>query len=153
MEFDNIGKKCEYCKRQVFLPLQCSDCLQNFCEDHVKPKEHECRSNNNNNKIIPSNNIQNLLIGKCVICKISLTPINEYHCKNCGKKVCLIHRYPETHDCGKITNFEKAQENKNWQNESSGYTRKKRKNRDDDTETKSSEKSIKDESCACCIIF
>ena len=34
MEFDNIGKKCNYCNQRDFLPIICLHCKKHFCKEH-----------------------------------------------------------------------------------------------------------------------
>jgi len=35
-------------------------------------------------------------------CKTKLLPINTYSCDNCGKNLCLSHRYQDTHECKRV---------------------------------------------------
>ena len=34
--------KCQLCKKDVFMPFQCSYCGQYFCDEHRLPENHLC---------------------------------------------------------------------------------------------------------------
>jgi len=56
----------------------------------------ECRLRKNLKK-----NGENQQFCAAKACKTKLTSVNIFKCKNCGKEVCLKHRFEEDHECVK----------------------------------------------------
>ena len=53
MEFEDLGKHCEYCRQKDILPFQCGNCKKYFCLQHIRIEEHKCEKKSiNNNTII-----------------------------------------------------------------------------------------------------
>eukprot|EP00826_Nyctotherus_ovalis_P042210 TRINITY_DN4318_c0_g1_i1.p1 TRINITY_DN4318_c0_g1~~TRINITY_DN4318_c0_g1_i1.p1 ORF type:complete len:151 (+),score=13.30 TRINITY_DN4318_c0_g1_i1:98-550(+) len=149
MEFSDVGAYCAYtyCRKQVYLPVKCSNCGLQYCEKHVQPQDHECPKNSaKNSKTNIAENNQTKSLEKCPICKVKLTPINEFICKTCKLKVCLQHRYHEEHSLvnGNNVQTERATETKlnhASRKEKAKCERKELKDKDSDKAK-----------CSCCII-
>ena len=97
-----------------------------YCKDHRIYKEHNCTGFTLGKRVFvcPSCNkgveiIENqdwnaiydthVAIGECTSrvidkckvrgCKATLTHINSLTCNRCHQKTCLVHRYPDSHNC------------------------------------------------------
>jgi hypothetical protein len=55
MEFQNLGKHCEFsgCQQLDFLPFKCDGCEKAFCLDHRSFKSHSCHEKNITNSLVP----------------------------------------------------------------------------------------------------
>ncbi len=54
MEFDDIGKHCQYgtCNLKDFLPFKCDGCLKFYCLEHYTYDSHECSNPNHNSNLM-----------------------------------------------------------------------------------------------------
>ena len=41
MEFTDLGKHCDFCNKQDYLPFNCDKCKKYFCKEHWK--QHNCK--------------------------------------------------------------------------------------------------------------
>ncbi len=137
MEFADLGTHCayKYHNGQTFLPRTCPDCKKQFCEEHIRPEAHDCpdckKSEPKHNDSANKKPVQ-----LCAVCKQLLTPVNEYTCKDCGKRVCMTHRFADLHGCPS----EKAKE---------GASADKKAERTEKSKTKAKKQPP---GCACCTI-
>ena len=110
MEFDNLGKCCYICHQRDFLPFQCDRCHQYYCLNHRTPESHNCpvtiKSNKPTKKKPPKTGYKCSVVG----CKQTLLFANK--CGRCGKQHCLLHRFPDTHNCILPRNTRRVKPNK-----------------------------------------
>ena len=52
MEFEDLGKHCEFCHQKDILPFRCNCCNKYFCLDHIKREEHKCPLANANDRSV-----------------------------------------------------------------------------------------------------
>ena len=124
MEFVNLGAHCSEmtCKQQDFLPFLCEHCKLYFCKDHRT--HHNCSAYEESVFKCPvcskgigikpgqdpnylwefhfnSGNCKKSSSQVCCApkCRKKLTQINSIKCSDCGKTVCLSHRYKDQHPC------------------------------------------------------
>ena len=99
----NIGCQCEYddCHIHDYLPFLCDKCNKYFCFDHKDYINHKC--------VKYTDNLQPLIKRKtsrkryvCSHSKCKLKNQVNIKCFKCNKNYCLLHRYPEKHDCNKV---------------------------------------------------
>jgi predicted nucleic acid binding AN1-type Zn finger protein len=43
MEFSDLGKMCNFCNRQDYLPIKCDNCHKFFCSEHSSMDSHKCQ--------------------------------------------------------------------------------------------------------------
>ena len=58
MEFEDLGKHCEYCRQKDILPFQCGYCKKYFCLQHIDIEKHKCEKRGLDDKTI-------ILCSKC----------------------------------------------------------------------------------------
>jgi hypothetical protein len=95
MEFDNIGKKCNYCNQRDFLPIICLHCKKHFCKEHSFFENHNC-TNIKKKEICKSSSIY---IEKCNVKGCKKKEIIKFICKICNKNYCMLHRFADSHNC------------------------------------------------------
>jgi predicted nucleic acid binding AN1-type Zn finger protein len=94
MEFYNLGSHCFFCHQKDFLPFQCSQCQEKFCEIHKFPEQHFCKKNQTKKKQIP------IKMKPCQMLNCEENSIIQ--CNSCHDSFCSSHHLPEIHLCKKI---------------------------------------------------
>ena len=114
------------CRQRDFLPFSCDRCRQVFCLAHRTPESHNCvvSSDSSNVMICPKcNHAVKVITGvdpqttlsahqrsacypsrespPCPVsgCDKKLTESGSVVCPSCRKRVCLVHRYEDSHNC------------------------------------------------------
>jgi predicted nucleic acid binding AN1-type Zn finger protein len=117
------------CNQLDFLPFECDGCGKVFCMEHRTYRDHGCAKAADQGRTVlicvacgvaiertPGQDDRAVLDAharsrrcdpakkhkpRCPArrCKETLTFSNTSHCKTCGLKVCLKHRFPTDHDC------------------------------------------------------
>ncbi|XP_073060340.1 zinc finger AN1 domain-containing stress-associated protein 12 [Primulina eburnea] len=130
--FPDLGSHCELpdCHQLDFLPFSCNACHKIFCLEHRSYGSHRCpNSDSGSRKVLVcevcSHAIETTGHGEeeekkilekhdcdpkkkkkpaCPVrrCKEVLTFSNTSSCKICRINVCLRHRFPMDHNCGKL---------------------------------------------------
>ena len=73
------------CLSKDFVPFKCVYCKLIFCTSHYDISDHNCY-------VAP-------VMCKVEGCSTVLTFNNSYICKLCNLKVCLRHKFRDTHNC------------------------------------------------------
>ena len=49
MEFQSLKTHCSepYCNMLTYVPIQCSDCKNYFCQKHINSDQHKCKNSTN----------------------------------------------------------------------------------------------------------
>jgi len=129
-QFSDLGATCSMpaCKQQDFLPFVCDLCQKKFCLDHRTSISHHCPHSRPevNALICPkchktvkvrTGDDQDMLLEahfarqckpssetkSCPVkgCDKKLTDSGSVVCPKCKARVCLVHRYEDTHSCPK----------------------------------------------------
>ena len=127
-QFSDLGSVCvaNGCKQQDFLPFECENCHKMFCLDHRTPKSHNCSQNGPDVNVIICETCKKSIkirtgedflrvkelhalryctpIPVIVFCPVrgcpnKLTDSGSIVCPNCKTRVCLSHRYQDSHKC------------------------------------------------------
>lgn len=98
MDFADLGKHCHFCKQQDYLPIKCSNCGNHFCSAHAR--DHNCPCTVDNIKKFIDKKNKSTTRYRCTYehCKKKKVSI-DISCKLCKKRMCIPHRFPETHEC------------------------------------------------------
>ena len=104
MDFENVGRKCEYsnCNTIDFLPFYCNSCHKYYCLQHKDYSSHQCDNDPFKSKLVKSKSKSKKVKSKKYICNYpncKETNIVEILCVNCKKHYCLKHRFKELHGC------------------------------------------------------
>ena len=100
MEFSDIGRRCEACGIQDYLPFRCDSCNRYYCLAHKDHNEHECVNNpyTKANKVVSSDKNESRVY-KCNYPNCKSRSVVEFKCMRCNRHYCLTHRYSEVHNC------------------------------------------------------
>ena len=127
-QFSDLGAICHLqdCKQRDFLPFQCDRCHHSFCVAHRTPDSHNCSvSTNERNVLICSKCHSTIRLSSnddpatamafhqkrsckpvadtpnCPVpgCDKKLTEGGSIVCPRCKRRVCLSHRYEDSHNC------------------------------------------------------
>mmetsp|Transcript_12752 Transcript_12752/g.19296 ORF Transcript_12752/g.19296 Transcript_12752/m.19296 type:complete len:128 (-) Transcript_12752:22-405(-) len=110
----NIGKVCQHCSRQDYLPFQCEQCHHYFCKEHWEAHQScSTKTSLDSAKEIhpslpaPSSNTAT----QCA--QPSCKPKKGFQvmtfCQNCENNYCLKHRFQDQHTCVKKKNTKSNQ--------------------------------------------
>ena len=100
MEFSDLGKHCEFCKRQDYLPIKCNLCHKYFCKEHSSFDSHNCLEYKKNNiKKGKRKKTSSIYTESCSFKNCKKREIIKFECKLCKKNFCINHRMPEGHNC------------------------------------------------------
>lgn len=119
----------ERCRERDFLPFKCEHCSRRYCLIHRTPESHECPvwnkrqrepttircstcanvvrvdSSKESHRALEEHVREGCSTAKvpercqATGCQTHLKPSNSVRCNKCHKKVCLRHRYEDTHQC------------------------------------------------------
>lgn len=133
MEFPEIGKYCNFvsCKQLDFLPFKCDGCGGTFCLEHRVYNNHNCPANHEKvvpecplcHQILPIGNGDNINLKvdqhitagcpkienknsirhKCLKKGCYGDELFPVICKLCNKNFCLKHRFPDDHQCERMS--------------------------------------------------
>ena len=126
--FGDVGAHCTVseCRQRDFLPFKCELCKDVFCLQHRTPDSHVCLSRISEPEVVICQVCQHAMrvgpssskdatilqhekstcrgpqpIAACPVdgCRSKLTQSGSVICGICRVRVCLRHRYEETHTC------------------------------------------------------
>ena len=129
-QFSDLGAICHFeeCKQRDFLPFRCERCDKSFCLAHRTPEAHVCSVSTNERNVImcpkchcmirlSSNENPATVLSlhqksgcsphvdtpNCPVagCDKKLTEGGSIVCPSCKRRVCLSHRYEDSHYCVK----------------------------------------------------
>eukprot|EP01085_Mycamoeba_gemmipara_P002894 Mycagemm_TRINITY_DN8793_c0_g1::TRINITY_DN8793_c0_g1_i1::g.2894::m.2894 type:complete len:149 gc:universal TRINITY_DN8793_c0_g1_i1:126-572(+) len=138
MEFPSVGKQCaqDDCKQLDFLPFKCDSCSKSFCGDHRTYAQHQCatglakmsqrddliqlhdcplcgthiavRAGEDINAKVEAHIVKGCKTRCCVQkCKVSDLAM-LLQCNKCHQRVCLKHRWADSHTCAPHRNIPSA---------------------------------------------
>ena len=103
MDFSDLGKHCEYCKRHDYLPIKCNLCQKYYCKEHSSLEKHMCSKYKINNKNKNKKKTASIYTESCTFANCKKKEMIRFECKLCNKNFCINHRLPEGHNCFKVT--------------------------------------------------
>ena len=127
-QFSDLGAICKFkeCKQRDFLPFVCDSCSESFCLAHRTPEAHNCPVSRNETNVVicekchaairvdSSHKTASVIafhqkhsckpypvLQNCPVpgCSKKLTESGSIVCQSCKRRVCLTHRYQDSHNC------------------------------------------------------
>ena len=95
MEFSNLGKHCEICNKQDYLPFEYKCCNKFYCLEHRNL--HVCKNIENSENIVKT--IKKKKQYKCKECHEKYNKLLLKKCTKCEYKFCYKHIKECNHSC------------------------------------------------------
>lgn len=102
MELPHIGKNCEVCRRNDYLPFKCSHCDKIVCVDHKTDHGTECILNKSHYEATPDTLVGATIKQACDYCKKITLKLELVECHHCKGFHCLYHRHQVQHECRQL---------------------------------------------------